>query len=466
MPIGFYEAEPSHFSRLSTDEGARFLKRLLHAEATSLGIPISKVNMTLRLTVPDGGVDADIQDAEISGDLIFPGHTAYQVKSGDFSPWQPAVARDELLSTDGSVKPAVKKVLDLKGTYVLVCMGVDLISDDRNLATTNIVSVLESKGYVNPSVVVLGQGQLIEYVHKYPSLLCDLLQRQLEPTIEWFGLRASLREMRSALHTGDGRLERIRQLESDIREGREHIRVLGEAGIGKTRTVLEALRADDLSPLVLYSNSPREFLRSRLLRDLRTEDSNRSAILVVDDCPRSLSVDIWDKVVDLAPRVRLVTIYNDVEMRSAETALFDLVALPPDEIKRIIQEYANTADIGFYVELCSGSPRVAHLVGNALKHHPQEILGESGTSNIWMRFLAKPLEELASEAVGRRKTVLMYLALFRRFGFVGPVEAGSRVIWELMNENGEDISWQGYRTVVDELRTMNTLVQISVSAEG
>ena len=36
----------------------------------------------------------------------------------------------------------------------------------------------------------------------------------------------------------------------------QHIRVIGEPGIGKTRLVLEALSVEDLAPMVIYSRMP------------------------------------------------------------------------------------------------------------------------------------------------------------------------------------------------------------------
>ncbi len=44
----------------------------------------------------------------------------------------------------------------------------------------------------------------------------------------------------------------------------QHIRVIDEPGIGKTRLVLEALSAEDLAPLVIYSPHAEDFQRSRL----------------------------------------------------------------------------------------------------------------------------------------------------------------------------------------------------------
>ena len=61
-----------------------FFQKLLWAEARRLGIEISKINISRSVNVPDGGVDAtveDVQFAEGQG-LIKQGKTSYQIKAG------------------------------------------------------------------------------------------------------------------------------------------------------------------------------------------------------------------------------------------------------------------------------------------------------------------------------------------------------------------------------------------------
>jgi hypothetical protein len=63
--------------RLDDGEAIKLVSELLWAEATRLGIPISKVHISAETNIPDEGVDAKIAEANISADLIRPGHTVY-----------------------------------------------------------------------------------------------------------------------------------------------------------------------------------------------------------------------------------------------------------------------------------------------------------------------------------------------------------------------------------------------------
>ena len=52
-------------SRLNQNTAVDFFQKLLWAEARRLGIEISKINVSRWVNVPDGGVDATVDDALI-----------------------------------------------------------------------------------------------------------------------------------------------------------------------------------------------------------------------------------------------------------------------------------------------------------------------------------------------------------------------------------------------------------------
>ena len=52
--------------RLDEHTAVDFFQRLLWAEARRIGIEISKINVSTRVNVPDGGVDATVDDTQIA----------------------------------------------------------------------------------------------------------------------------------------------------------------------------------------------------------------------------------------------------------------------------------------------------------------------------------------------------------------------------------------------------------------
>ena len=78
--------------RLDERTAVDFFQRLLWAEARRIGIEVRKINVSSRIHVPDGGVDATVDETQIAtgSGIIKPGKTSYQIKSGaeSFSPWR------------------------------------------------------------------------------------------------------------------------------------------------------------------------------------------------------------------------------------------------------------------------------------------------------------------------------------------------------------------------------------------
>src|SRR5690348_17125322 len=82
-----FTVTPADLARLSADEAVDLLRELLWAEATTLGIGKNVINVPSAITVGDGGIDAEITAASVSGGqgIMKPGITRYQIKTGPFS---------------------------------------------------------------------------------------------------------------------------------------------------------------------------------------------------------------------------------------------------------------------------------------------------------------------------------------------------------------------------------------------
>ena len=77
-------------------------------------------------------------------------------------------------------------------------------------------------------------------------------------------------------------------------------------------------------------------------------------------------------------------------------------------------------DSSRWAEFCDGSPRVAHVIGESLQLHPEDIqLRQPDTAIVWNRYVAGN-DDPSSDEVRQRRTVLQHIALFRRFGYGRP----------------------------------------------
>jgi hypothetical protein len=87
--------------RLSPKEAVALFRELLWAEARRIGLPISKIHISVWVDIPDGGIDAVVENPlSIPSDLIKEGRTGYQIKAGaSFKPWQDGQIKRELFGT-------------------------------------------------------------------------------------------------------------------------------------------------------------------------------------------------------------------------------------------------------------------------------------------------------------------------------------------------------------------------------
>ena len=461
-----FTVKKEDLSLLNQDTAVEFFRRLLWAEARRLGIEISKINVSSQVNASDGGVDATVDDAEIAigQGIIKQDKTSYQIKSGaSFKPWQKSVIRKELFGTKPperrNLGESIRACFDTDngdGTYILVCTGIDLVDSQRREARKHIEDFLKQCDYSHPKVEVWSQNTLIGFLQTFPSLALRLNGRDglNFRTHQSWELDAN---MRARYVPGEAQNDSIAKIRDELRQNYDtvHVRVLGEPGIGKTRLALEATDTDDLEPLVIYCTAA-QFRGSELMREILREDSQLSAIVVIDECDRSSSSDFWDKLRHRGPRIKLISIHNDNEDRAGDITYHDTPSLNDEQIRSIIQEHTSISDAQAdrWGELCGGSPRVAHVIGENLVNHPEDLLKPPGTVEIWERYVAAGDDREKTE---HRRLVLQHLALFKRFGYERSVAKEAEAIAKKIEAANPDITLHEFENIIYELRGRRVL---------
>jgi hypothetical protein len=449
--------------KFNPQQAVEIFRDLLWVEARRLGIPVNKVRISSRINVRDGGVDAAVEPDGIPqpvlpDGLIKIGRTAYQIKASDsFKPHQNAEIRNELF---GKNQPAdkehlgssIRDCLDIDGTYVLVCFRQDLVELEWKQAKEHLESYFRECGYKTPKVEVWGQHTLIGFISAFPSLALRVnghSEAEFQTHRSW-----SLRDtMLPCLVSGEAQENVIEGIRGELRRSDEpiHIRVVGEAGIGKTKIVLEATRVDDLAPLILYCNAER-FVNSVLMNELLRDDNHYSAILILDECDENNKSLIWNQFKHRGNRVKIISISNEFGSPSGDLKRFVIEPLSPSQSSSIIQSYSvpkDRADI--WSPFCSGYPRVAHVIGQNLIANPDDVFKSPDTVNVWRRFLTGT-DSPESEQVRQRERVLCHLALFKKFGYTQYLETEARAIAGLITEADPNITWPKFQEIIKELK--------------
>ena len=445
--------------RLDPTEAVLFFRDLLWGEARRLGIEINKINVSSQINVRDGGVDATVDDAPIEEGqgIIKQGKTSYQIKAGtSFKPWQKSTIERELFDKKGDLGESIRACLDDNGTYILVCTGIDLVDSQRRDTLKHIEDFLKRCSYSDPKVEVWSQNTLIGFLKKFPSLALWMSKRDradFQTHQSW----ADNDTMKAAYVSGESQEELIAQIRDELRQNYDtvHLRVLGEPGIGKTRLALEATRPEDLAPLVVYCTAA-QFRGSDLMREILRDDSQFSAIVIIDECDRSSSSDFWNELRHRGPRIKLMSIHNDHEDRAGDISYHDTPPLNDDQIRDILQKHIPISNYQAdrWGRLCDGSPRVAHLIGENLVNHPEDLLKPPSTVNIWERYVTAGDDREKTE---RRRLVLQHLALFKRFGYQRSVAKEAEAIAKKIEAANPDITSHEFENIIYELRERRIL---------
>ena len=308
--------------------------------------------------------------------------------------------------------------------------------------------------YSNAKIEIWRQNDIIGFIKPYPALALRI-NRIVSASFYFHEEWANQEEMRKIFIPGEGQVEFIKNVRHELRQQDipVHIRIFGEPGIGKTRLVLESTKPDDLRPSVIYSTA-HEFRDSNLMYEIQRGDYH--ALLVLDECNSEDRAYIWNVFKPHSNRVKIVTIFTEHDDFSGITYL-DVPPLDDQYTSEIIQSYNIPKDqADKWSQECSGSPRVAHVVGANLVLNPDDILKTPGTVNIWDRYIVGT-DDRNSLDVRQRQAVLQYISLFKRFGYGTAVIKEATSIANLINKHDPQITWPRFQEIIDSLRNRKIL---------
>lgn len=446
--------------RLNPQEAVDFFRKLLWSEANACGIGKNLINVPSGIYAADGGIDADARNMEVNAGqgIIKQGLNRYQVKTGNFSLSDDRHVK-EILFKEGftELKPRIKSCLDEDGTFHVVLFGWDNPQREDNQLVNKFKEKLVSidRKYSNAKIEIYQQNNIISFLEPYPSLVLELKGISDLPflTHKSWSQNGDMKKDLVRSPDYDQKMESIREILRSTDQAK-HIRIIGEAGVGKTRFILEATSAEDIAPLVVYTKAD-AFIRSALLTYICREDNPFHIIAIVDECSQQQRIGLWNLLKHRGSRIKLITIYNEKERREYGIDYPEVPQLSIDEVKRIILSYGVSQDhVDRWAGLAGDSPRFAHMIGTNLKYYPDDILRP--VEGIYDRIIAG-YEDPNSEEVKRQRRVIRHIALFKRFGYKRPFEEEARAIAEIVRKADRNITWAKFQEIVEKFKSQNIL---------
>lgn len=336
--MGPLEIESKHIQNLDPFRLTRLLKQLLNLEADANGISKSAVDVSLKITVADGGEDGRIQwtgGPEEAG-RVPNRFTFFQCKAREMGP---ADCKREILTQDlRTLKNNVREVFDNKGTYILFCHKVysrtlknrrikkireglkDVGRDDWETAKIKIYDAEKIADWVNaflPAVI---------YVYQCNNITVPLGLKTWEMWAEY--------EENKYEYIPNATLEEyIKTLREESTKEHSIIRIVGLSGLGKTRLALEAFKPPEnekdvtqqsLSNQIVYFDAS---IGHAQTLEFVTDACNRKipGILIIDDCEFNLHSLLAKEVRRSGSKLKLITLdFNPEEEKQPKQHLIKL----------------------------------------------------------------------------------------------------------------------------------------------
>jgi hypothetical protein len=352
-------------ARLDCHALPAILNALLTVEADLRSIPLTDLDLTLRITVPDAGIDGRIVWPQgIAHDVLLPGTTVVQYKSGALKTGDVAKEFKKEGVQEALMRP--------DGQYIL------FVSHDHVEVTRakhrNKLKELCTALHIDPGrCTILHADQIARWISRFTAVVIRPELGKGYPalaTVEQWGRHPNLQ---NPFKHNPERDEIVAQLRSFARRdsGNGILRVEGHAGVGKTRLALEALRVRGLAERSLYCVNSDDPNVLQLLARLQA-DTNASAVIVLDECDRDLQ-ETFHSYADLAGgRLRLICVGQAEKIlrsSSASGPLYQLTRLPDEEMRSIVNDFEPGAPpeiLDVAIRLSGGMPKLAIFVVSVL----------------------------------------------------------------------------------------------------
>ncbi|MES2948155.1 MAG: hypothetical protein V4858_06375 [Pseudomonadota bacterium] len=438
---GPFDVKTGDLLQIDPARAVELFRQLLVIEACKTGRPTTSINVPAAINVADGGIDAEVESlagVSLPAGLIASGTTRYQIKTGAFSASTPSDIKSLLLRPKNAsttkpkrehLQPRVLSCFERGGTFVVVLFGSEVVGKSDDHGVSQIVAYMTriDPAFSKINVRIIRANQLCTAIKTLaPGIALrlnrlggndDALLNAIEFLGESCGLEVDAYKPTEELDRVTGELTSVVNTLGKFR----HVRVLGDAGAGKTHLIFRALSASRLEGCVLYCRAPEDLDGSAPLQALVEMSKDTTIVLFADECDLETASLLASRFKRRATNMLLVTANNEAEPSSSHTEV-DVVEVAPltrPTISEIFKSYGipdETAD--WLAGLCEGSPRAAHRLGAYIAANPELQHSQylAHLDGFWDLIVCSPDKPLSTE--GREKLAIMRtLALFRQLGW-------------------------------------------------
>ena len=365
-----FQISGEHVERLDESSFPDLLRRLLHAEAQAHGLPEDRIHVASDSKAPDGGEDGRIewQEGPERTPWLPSRTTQFQLKSGPVAPKQ--AGRDVL--QDGQVKQMVRPIVEVGGHYRMLCAK-SYAKKAIERREASIREAIRSAGVSieDSQVTFLDADQIAAWVNQYPSVATWMKEptpvgavRPFRPWTSWSG------DHDGSPWVDDERLPRLQdRLRTAAMTPRSVLRLVGLAGIGKSRLALKALgSSEDVSNMVLYADESEDGGHAIVDVARTLADTGSRSVVVVDRCAPKTHRALADIMRRRSSRLALVTLDDEIPAGTLDEMTIKVDEAPSAVVEAIIDRMLPnlpSVDRDLLAHFADGFPRIAIDVAQA-----------------------------------------------------------------------------------------------------
>lgn len=436
--VGPFDVRTDDLTKIDAGQAVELFRQLLVIEAVEAGIPVTGVDVPAAITVADGGIDAEVTglpEAALPAGLISEGLTRYQIKTGSFSAStasdirsllvQPRFMKGDHQRKKEELQSRVLSCFEKGGTFIVVLFGSDLVGTADDHGATQITEFMAAidPAFAQVAVRIIRANQLcsaIKVLAPGIAMRLNSVQGYDDAVFHDLSFMADSCELEIDVYQSTAELDRAAEQitrAADSINGFQHVRVLGDAGAGKTHLVYRALSASQLSGCVLYCPDPEQALGSGPMTALRQMAPTTTIILFADECDLDTADELAALFKRRATKMLLVTADNVADPASAHAnaQVIDVPGLEAPVVADIFKSYGIPPDSASWLAtLCEGSPRAAHRLGQYIQNNPGQQPSQqlAHLDRLWDRIVCAP-HSIDSAEGQDRLAVIRTLALFR-----------------------------------------------------
>jgi len=367
------EVSIDDIEKLNEDQLTKLLHKLLYAEMWRYGFSGRNVDTCMRLKIADGGKDAHIDwPGEKTETEFVKTNSLFQVKAAEMGPtkcYEEMLGPAEKETGNRELKPAIKRVVESNGAYVLFC-NKDGIKDERIAKMREaLVKAGKLQEFANAfDLTTYDTTKISEWVNRYPAIVCTVKEfvgsrspLGMQTLDKWKAYKSYCNEFVS--HTDAER--DIERIVSRCSKPGGIVRIVGLSGLGKSRLCLQALDSDETRSQVAYLDAGKMH-HYEILPWIMSARERDCGIIVVDNCKPELHALLVPEIEHPDNKgLSLITCYFLSEEEGRRDQEFIRVGHSPGNVvEQILSQghQGRTAnEIARLTEYCGGFPQMAVL---------------------------------------------------------------------------------------------------------